>query len=90
MSQPALPQYDPNSDKRNDDLISQQKAYQYDHEYLPPLALLKDVPAVENFSAQYIAERVVATAELVPNMLAAKARSFLDPLDDLQDYEDFL
>ncbi len=89
MSQPSLPQYDPNSDKRNDDLISQQKAYQYDHEYLPPLALLKEVPAVENFSAQYIAERVVATAELVPNMLAAKARSFLDPLDDLQDYEDF-
>ncbi len=89
MSQPSLPQYDPNSGKRNDDLISQQKAYQYDHEYLPPLALLKEVPAVENFSAQYIAERVVATAELVPNMLAAKARSFLDPLDDLQDYEDF-
>ncbi len=89
MSQPYLPQDEPNSAKRNDDLISQQKAYQYDHEYLPPLALLKDVPAVENFSAQYIAERVVASAELVPNMLAANARAFLDPLDDLQDYEDF-
>jgi arachidonate 15-lipoxygenase len=69
-------------------LRDQQQAYQYDHDYLSPLVLLKEVPSVENFSAQYIAERVVTTAELIPNMLAAKARSFLDPLDDLQDYED--
>ena len=88
MPQPYLPQNDPDLAKRNDDLRDQQQAYQYDHDYLSPLVLLKEVPSVENFSAQYIAERVVATAELIPNMLAAKARSFLDPLDDLQDYED--
>jgi arachidonate 15-lipoxygenase len=89
MLQPYLPKKEPNSAKRNDNLKGQLQAYQYDHDYLSPLVLLKEVPKVENFSAQYIAERVVATAELVPNMLAARVKSFLDPLDNLQDYEDF-
>ena len=88
MPQPYLPQDEPNPAKRNDNLSSKLQAYQYDYGYLPPLVLLKEVPAVENFSAQYIAERVVATSELFPNMLTAKAKSFLDPLDNLQDYED--
>jgi len=88
MPQPYLPQNEPNPAKRNEKLSRKLQAYQYDHDYLSPLVLLKEVPAVENFSAQYIAERVVATSELVPNLLAAKARSFLDPLDNLQDYED--
>jgi arachidonate 15-lipoxygenase len=85
MPKPYLPQNDPQKKERANGL----KAYQYDYDYLPPLALLKEVPAVENFSTQYIAERVIATAELVPNMLGAKVKSFLDPLDSLQDYEDF-
>lgn len=88
MPQPYLPQDEPNPAKRNDNLSSQRQAYDYDHNYLSPLVLLKEVPAVENFSAQYIAERLLATDELVPNLLAAKAKSFLDPLDELQDYED--
>jgi arachidonate 15-lipoxygenase len=89
MPTPFLPQNDLNPLQRNDELNRQLQAYQYDYEYLPPLALLKEVPAVENFSAQYIAERVMATAELLPNMLGAKVKSFLDPLDTLQDHEDF-
>jgi arachidonate 15-lipoxygenase len=89
MPQPYLPQYDPNPAQRKDGLNRQSQDYQYDYKYLPPLALLAQVPAVENFSARYIAERVIATAELVPNMLGAKVKSFLDPLDTLQDYEDF-
>jgi arachidonate 15-lipoxygenase len=89
MPTPLLPQNDLNPLQRNDGLNHQLQAYQYDYDYLPPLALLKEVPAVENFSAQYIAERVIATAELLPNMLGAKVKSFLDPLDTLQDYEDF-
>jgi arachidonate 15-lipoxygenase len=88
MPQPYLPQDESNPAKRNDKLNSQRQAYQYDHDYLSPLVFLKEVPVAENFSAQYIAERVAATAELVPNLLAAKAKSFLDPLDELQDYED--
>ena len=89
MPKPLLPQNDPNSSQRNIGLSRQRKAYEYDHNSLPPVVLLKEVPAVENFSAQYIAERVVETSELLPNSLAAKAKSFLDPLDELQDYEDF-
>jgi arachidonate 15-lipoxygenase len=89
MNNPCLPQKDPKKDDRTNYLSRQKQAYEYDYDYLPPLVLMKEVPAVENFSAQYIAERTFATAELVPNMLAAKVKSLLDPLDDLQDYEDF-
>ena len=86
---PSLPQNDPNPEQRKDHLSRQQKAYLFDHDALSPLALLKDVPAVENFSSKYIGERILATSELAANMLAADARTFLDPLDELQDYEDF-
>ena len=88
MPRPLLPQNDSDS-LRDDRLNRKQQSYEYDHQYLPPLVLLKEVPLVENFSAQYIAERVLETSELLPNSLAAKAKSFLDPLDELQDYEDF-
>ncbi|MEG3840591.1 lipoxygenase family protein [Microcoleus sp. herbarium14] len=86
---PSLPQDDPNKEQRKDYLNRQQKAYQFDYNALSPLALLKDVPAVENFSSKYLAERILATSELPANMLAADSRSFLDPLDELEDYEDF-
>lgn len=86
---PSLPQNDPNAAQRSDYLNRQQQAYLFDYEYLSPLALSKELPAIENLSVDYIAERILATAELPVNMLAVKARSFLDPLDDLQDYEDF-
>jgi arachidonate 15-lipoxygenase len=86
---PSLPQNDPNQEQRKDYLNLQQQAYQFDYESLLPLALLKDVPAGENFSSRYIGERILATSELPANMLASDVRSFLDPLDDLQDYEDF-
>lgn len=89
MPQPYLSQDEPNSAKRNSDLSRQLQAYQYDYNYLSPLVFLKEVPAGENFSAQYVAERLLATSGLVPNMLAAKVKSFLDALDNLQDYEDF-
>jgi arachidonate 15-lipoxygenase len=87
---PSLPQNDPNKQQRSDYLNRQQQAYQFDYQYLSPLALLKGVPASENFSSAYVGERLVATSELPANMLAADVRSFLDPLDDLQDYEDLL
>jgi len=88
---PCLPQNETYEDKvaRTNYLNRQQQDYKYDYNYLAPLVLMEKVPAAENFSVQYIAERVAATAELVPNMLAAKVKSFLDPLDDIQDYEDF-
>jgi arachidonate 15-lipoxygenase len=81
---PSLPQNDPNKKQRSDYLNLQQKADQFDYNSLSPLALLKDVPTVENFSSKYLAERILATSELPANMLAADARTFLDPLDELQ------
>ncbi|MGL5065393.1 MAG: lipoxygenase family protein [Microcoleus sp.] len=86
---PSLPQNDPNATQRSDYINRQRKAYEFDYDYLSPLALSKALPAIENLSVDYIAERLLATAELPVNMLAVKARSFLDPLDDIQDYEDF-
>jgi arachidonate 15-lipoxygenase len=86
---PSLPQNDPNKQQRSDYLNRQQQTYQFDYQYLSPLALLKSVPEAENFSSAYLAERLLATAELPANMLAANVRSLLDPLDNLQDYEDF-
>ena len=86
---PSLPQDDSNKQQRSDYLNQQQQAYQFDFNSLSPLALLKTVPAIENFSSDYIGERIIATSELAINMLAVQARSFLDPLDELQDYEDF-
>ncbi|MEG5137367.1 MULTISPECIES: lipoxygenase family protein [Microcoleaceae] len=86
---PSLPQDDLNKQQRTDYLTRQQQAYQFDYNSLSPLALLKSVPAIENFSSDYIGERILATAELPVNMLAVQARSFLDPLDELQDYKDF-
>ncbi|WP_408648727.1 lipoxygenase family protein [Tumidithrix elongata] len=85
---PYLPQNDPEPQQRRNYLSHQQQAYRFDYDFLSPLVFLQEVPAVENFSAKYIAERVLATAEILPNMLAAKGRDFLDPFDELQDYED--
>ncbi len=85
---PQLPQNDSDQQKRLDYLNKQKDAYEYDYDYLSPLVMLKDVPTSENFSVEYTVERAAVTAKLIPNMLGAKAKSFLDPLDDLQDFED--
>jgi len=88
---PSLPQKSViklDIDKRSQSLIEQRKAYEYKYDS-KPFVLMKNVPSVESFSPQYIAERVLATAKLVPNMLEVKFKSLFDPLDTLQDYEDF-
>ncbi|MEL6229962.1 MAG: lipoxygenase family protein [Cyanobacteria bacterium J06627_3] len=89
MHPPYLPQKDNDKAAREAYLKSQQDLYLYDYEHLPPLVLMDKVPDAEHFSSKYIAERVLATSELLPNTLAMKARAFLDPLDELKDYEDF-
>ena len=87
---PYLPQDDPKSEKRQDWLKRNREAYQFDFDYLPPLSIIKEVPNHENFSPRYLAERVPSTlGELYANTLATKLRSYWDPFDELQDYEDF-
>ncbi|MBD2243268.1 lipoxygenase family protein [Nostoc sp. FACHB-888] len=86
---PSLPQNDTDPTKRKSLLERNQGEYEFDHEFLAPMAMLKDVPSSENFSTKYIAERTIETAELPINMLAVNTRSLWDPLDELQDYEDY-
>lgn len=84
-----LPQNDPDSAKRQDWLDRNQKDYEFNLDYLPPLPLLKNLPVFENFSSTYLAEVGFAAAKLITNTLAVKFQSLWDPLDELQDYEDF-
>lgn len=88
---PYLPQDDPEPQKRQDLLERSLKNYEFDLTYLPPLPMLKvkQVPRGENFSAEYLAKVGLAGAKLISNTLEVKFRSLWDPLDQLQDYEDF-
>ena len=89
---PSLPQNDTpeNQANRKAQLENKQKQYVFDPEYLPPLTVIKDVPITESFSPKYLAERLPSTlAKLSANSLAIKVKSHWDPLDELQDYEDF-
>ena len=89
---PSLHQNDTpeNQANRKAQLENKQKQYVFDPEYLPPLTVIKDVPITESFSPKYLAERLPSTlAKLSANSLAIKVKSHWDPLDELQDYEDF-
>jgi len=88
LIKPLLPQKDASPDRRTDYLTQNREDYEFDYNYLSGLALLKRVPKEESFSIRYLAERALATAKLPGNMLAAKARSFFDPFDDMEDYAD--
>ncbi len=87
---PYLPQHDPNSAARRNWLEKNREDYKFDHNYLAPIPILDKVPHREIFSVEYTAKRLASMANLTPNMLAAKARNFLDPLNELEEYEDLL
>ena len=89
VMKPCLPQKDLNKEQRLAELLNQRKNYEYDYTYLSPLVLIKEVPKEDHFSSQYISERLRDSAKLIPNILAVTARELFDPLDKLQDYEDF-
>ncbi|MEH2179780.1 lipoxygenase family protein [Nostoc sp.] len=87
---PYLPQNEPNVNTRINLLDKNREEYNFNHNYLAPLSVIDKVPHKENFSAEYTAKRLASMATLAPNMLAAKARNFLDPLDELEEYEELL
>ena len=87
---PYLPQHDPNLAVRKNWLEKNREDYKFDHNFLAPIPILDKVPHQELFSAEYTAKRLASMANLVPNMLAAKAKHFLDPLNELEEYEDLL
>jgi arachidonate 15-lipoxygenase len=86
---PTLPQHDEMSDMRRTQLAKPREDYQYSYSVIEGLALASDVPQEAAFSAKYFAERAGATASLLANLAALKGRQLFDPLDKLQDYEDF-
>lgn len=88
-STPRLPQDDNATAQRARNLAENQARYTTSFQIVEGLPMLAKVPSEENFSARYVAGRFAHTADLAANLLAIKARSFFDPLDTLQDYEDF-
>ncbi|MEH1857132.1 MAG: lipoxygenase family protein [Nostoc sp.] len=87
---PYLPQKDPDVNVRINWLDKNREEYKFNYNYLAPLPVIDKVPHKEIFSAEYTAKRLASMASLAPNMLAAKARNFLDPLDELEEYEELL
>lgn len=85
---PSLPQNDNDTASRNNALLEQREKYKFNPEFMPPLALIEEVPSEENFSVGYLADRAIQAADLPPNMLAARARTLFDPFDRLEDYDD--
>ncbi|MBO3457480.1 lipoxygenase [Aetokthonos hydrillicola Thurmond2011] len=87
---PYLPQQEPNPTARENILKKNREDYQFDHKALAPIPVIDRVPKQECFSAEYTAKRLASMANLPANMLAAKAKNFLDPLDNLEEYEELL
>lgn len=87
---PYLPQKDSDVNARINWLDKNREEYKFNYDYLAPLPVIDKVPHKEIFSAEYTAKRLASMASLAPNMLAAKARNFLDPLDELEEYEELL
>lgn len=60
-----LPQHDPESDARVADLAVMRREYQYNHQYVSPLALANEVPLRDKFSIEWI----VATGKRLLNVM---------------------
>ncbi|NJM67600.1 MAG: hypothetical protein HC851_18970 [Acaryochloris sp. RU_4_1] len=87
---PYLPQHDRNLDARKAYLERNRKDYNFNRDLLPPLPFLEHVPMRELFSADYVAKRLASMANLPANILVAKIKNFLDPLDTLKEYDELL
>ena len=83
-----LPQNDPDATCRKNALVANQASYRFNHHFVAPIPILDRVPHKELFNAEYTAGRLKSLSGLLPNMLAAKARHFIDRLDSLEEYED--
>lgn len=87
---PYLPQNEPNPIERENFLQKNRQEYRFDHNALAPVPVLDKVPKNEYFSPEYTAKRLASVGSLPANMLAAKTRNFLDPLDTLEEYEELI
>jgi arachidonate 15-lipoxygenase len=68
--------------------IERQRAdYRYNHEYLPPVCVMQELPRVEYFTAAYYARRLVQTRALLPNSVLAWLRTKLSTFRKPQDHD---
>ena len=63
------------------------EAYQYDFDYLKPLAFARTVPFGDEFSGTYLGERLSAGFKVTANMAVVDATSLFEPFDSLAGYE---
>ncbi|NEO47888.1 MAG: lipoxygenase [Moorea sp. SIO4A3] len=87
---PYLPQKDPNYSERENSLQSNREQYQFQYIVNDTIPVLTPVPKQDYFTPEYTAKRLASMANLPANMLAAKTKNFLDPLDTLEEYSEEL
>lgn len=89
---PYLPQNDPNPEQRSNALRANREQYNFIYllDKIPVLDPKNPPPAREGFTAEYTVKRLASMASLPPNMLAAKTKNFIDPLDTLEEYHEEL
>lgn len=84
----CLPQNDKQSERRQLWLADNRASYQYNHDYLPPIPLVDELPKQEESTYRYTLERKLATAPIRANLAAAKVRTIFDPFDEIDDFDD--
>jgi arachidonate 15-lipoxygenase len=76
---------DPDPEARRAWVGRQRADYRYNHDYLPPVCVMQDLPRAERFTAAYYAKRLVQTRALLVNSplawLLAKLSTFGAPQD---------
>ncbi len=87
----ALPQKDSSAERRRTWLEGNRERYQYDHEVLSPLPMLKNLPAMENLSFRDQLARYLKTRSgMYGNQILSKIKSIFDPFDKVEDFADLL
>lgn len=88
--QPMLPQHDPNPEDRLKWIAENREKYDYDHDYLPPMPVIKSLPRQEYPSKRYIAERLPLFFQYRANDQLTKFKHIFDPFNELADFEALL
>jgi arachidonate 15-lipoxygenase len=93
--EPCLPQHDRQGQRRQDYIARNQSLYRYDYQYLAPYALIDGgdqqakIPPAEQFSLEYKVRRQLTRWYATANAKLSELRSQFDPLDELEDFDDF-
>jgi arachidonate 15-lipoxygenase len=89
---PCLPQHDLATAVRRNYIDRNHAQYQYDYEYLKPMALMDGgikqakIPAAEKFSTIYTINRLLTRIYANVNAKLYEWRAYFDPIDELADY----